>query len=279
MLHAYVFIFWSLMSGLFGAIANLLIPILLSTKEVIYPQLNILSLNLLIISIVVVVLMSALDEYVAGLGWTLYAPLSVFTSIGDMLGTDMVILMLILVILSSTLTVINFYSTLLLIRIYGCTLMLTNVYIIVTILVSILLLLVVPIVSVLVVLMYIEIHMYSIMFDSIYGGDVLLFQHLFWLFGHPEVYILIFPGISVLLIVGNILLFSGLVNVSLGCVCYVNNTSNAMISIFVLSLYVWAHHMWSTSICIDVLVCYSVLSLLVAVPTGLKSLLVMLLLS
>ena len=279
MLHGFLFIFWTLMSGLFGGIANLLIPILLTTNDVIYPQLNILSLLILVESIVIVVFISCLMEYVNGIGWTLYTPLSIYTSYGDMFGIDIIMFSLVLIVISSTLTIINFITTIICVRISSCTLLTVNVWIIVGMFIGLMMLLVVPVVTVLVIFIFVEIHMYGLLFDSIYGGDVLLFQHLFWLFGHPEVYILIFPGISMLFIVGNIILFVGINSVCVGCTCYTINTGIAMFHIFVLGMYVWCHHMWSIDICIDVIVCYSVLSLLVSVPTGLKSVLIMLLLS
>ena len=279
MLHAYIYIFWLLMSGLFGGISNLLIPILISTKEVIYPQLNILSLNILMVSIVIAVCLVWLVEYVTGIGWTLYVPLSVYSSSNDMLGIDMFIFSIMYVVISSTISIIVFISSMMLIRLIVCTLLLVNVVIIIGMLVVILVLFVIPIIIVLVICMFVEIHMYSCMYDIVYGGDVLLFQHMFWLFGHPEVYVLIFPVISMCMFSGNIIVLGGIINVSVSSICYINNTGSAMLNILVLSMYVWCHHMWCISICIDVVVCYCMLSLLVSVPTGLKSVLIMLLLS
>lgn len=191
---------------------------------------------------------------------------------------DMLLFSVCYVVISSTLSIINFLSSMLLIRLVVCTLLLVNVCIVIGMLVVILVLLIIPIFIILVICMFVEIHMYSCMYDYVYGGDVLLFQHLFWLFGHPEVYVLIFPVFSICMFWGNLTCLSGLINVSISSVWYINNTGSAMLNILILSLYVWCHHMWCLSICIDVVVCYCMLSLLVSVPTGLKSILMMLLL-
>ena len=252
-------VFWFIMPTLFGGMGNLLLPLSLGVSDVSYPRFNNVSLVLLPMSILLVVIGICI-EYVAGAGWTLYAPLSIVGSVVCYAGIVLVLLGLVVVGNSSTLTSINFIVTAALQKTIGSNYGTIAIVVISMVVTGILLLAVLPVLLCLILFVISDISYNTSLFDAVYGGDPLLFQHLFWIFGHPEVYIIILPAF------GTVTLVLSVCNVTYG------NQSMilAIIGIAVLGSVVWAHHMFAATLCYDTKAYFTVVTLMIALPTGTK---------
>ena len=259
--HGLVMVFFFIMPTLFGGFGNLMLLSSLGLCEVVYPRFNNLSLLLLPSSFVVLVA-GALGDFLEGPGWTLYAPLSVLHGI-NMSSLILVLMGLVLVGFSSTFTSVNFVNTTLLTRSVGIVVSLLPLLVYAQIITAGLLLLVLPVLLCLVIFAAMEVGTSASFFSVEYGGDPVLFQHLFWIFGHPEVYIIILPGFGVVSYV----------------LCWIFGTSHgyghlsmilAMVCIALLGLSVWAHHMFAAGLSSDTRAYFSVVTIMIALPTGTK---------
>ena len=235
--HGLVMVFWFIMPTLFGTFGNIIFPQTLGVSDVSYPQLNLASLMLLFVSIALVIY-AVVQDNVQGAGWTMYAPLSVTSGILSFMGILAVVLALIIVGNSSTLTSFNFVVTLALQKTMGYTYANTSPLMIAFAVTGLLLLLVLPVLLVLLLGVLSDVFINTSLFDSTFGGDPLLFQHLFWIFGHPEVYIIILPAF-------------GLVSMTLSLAGFVYGTHSmalAILGIAILGSLVWAHHMFAATL-------------------------------
>lgn len=194
--HGLVMVFWFIMPTLFGGMGNVVLPLSLGVSDVAYPRLNSLSLLILPLSLSLVIV-GIVQEYITGTGWTLYAPLSTEGSIWCYAGISLVLLGLIIVGVSSTLTSINFTITAFLVKTSGTLVEDSGLCTLCMVVTSVLLLLVLPVLLCLLLFTLQDITLNTSLFDATFGGDPLLFQHLFWVFGHPEVYIIILPGFGI----------------------------------------------------------------------------------
>merc|ERR1711929_70824 len=199
-LHGLLMIFFLVMPGLFGGFGNYFVPIFQGSPEVVYPRVNNFSILILFPSYLFLIL-SLISEFGGGTGWTLYPPLSTsFMSLSPSSIAFMVFGLLISGV-SSCLTSLNFWVTILNLRSYSLTLKTIPLFIWAFLITALMLLLTLPVLSGTLLLLVGDLHSDTLFFDPVFGGDPVLYQHLFWFFGHPEVYILIIPGFGVISII------------------------------------------------------------------------------
>merc|ERR1712080_132368 len=250
-LHGLLMIFFLVMPGLFGGFGNYFVPIFQGSPEVVYPRINNLSILILFLSYLLVFL-SLISEFGGGTGWTLYPPLS--TSFMSLAPSSMAFMIFGLLMsgISSCLTSLNFYVTILNLRSYSLTLKTWALFPWALLITAAMLLLVLPILSGALLMVLADLHSNTLFFDPVFGGDPVLYQHLFWFFGHPEVYILIISGIAQKIIFGN------------------QSMIFAMSCISLLGSVVWGHHMYTVGLETDTRAYFTGVTILISLPTGTK---------
>merc|ERR1711909_111114 len=260
-LHGFLMIFFLVMPSLFGGFGNYFAPIFQGSPEVVYPRVNNLSILILILSYLLFVL-SFFSEFGGGTGWTLYPPLSTsFMSLSPS-STGNLIFGLLISGVSSCLTSLNFWVTILNLRSYCLTLKTMPLFPWALLITAGMLLLVLPILSGAFLMVLADLHSNTLFFDPVFGGDPVLYQHLFWFFGHPEVYILIIPAFGVISIV-----ISG---VSQKIIFGNQSMIFAMSCISLLGSVVWGHHMYTVGLETDTRAYFTGVTILISLPTGTK---------
>ena len=257
-LHGTAMIF--LVVAPFGiGLANFLVPLQIGAPDMAFPRLNATSLWLFILGGITVFCGLATYGGAAATGWTSYAPLSTIAE-GNGAGQDLWFIGLLLASVSSILTAINLLVTVFLFRAPGMTMWRLPIFTWEIVATSVLILMAFPSLACVFAMVLIDRHIGGHFFDPAFGGSPILYQHLFWFFGHPEVYVMILPYFGVITEV--VATFSG--KPVFG---YVGLVLSAF-AIAGLSIGVWAHHMFTTGAVNNPF--FSAVSFLIAVPTGIK---------